>query len=68
MWAVEILAQMNPPWDVTYDEKIVADVIKILSAAIIAQSLLINPKVKALLFEKYISLKDHFEDEENALI
>ena len=50
----------------SYESEIVSDLIKILSAAVIAQDLLIQPKVKSLLFEKYSTFKS--DDEEYSVL
>lgn len=67
MWAVEFLSETSR-FHGGYSLKIFADAIKIISSAIIAQSLLVNPKVRTLFVKKYISLKNHFDDENLTLV
>lgn len=52
----------------SYESEIVGDIIKIFSAAVIAQDLLIKPKVRSLLFEKYSSFKTNDDDEEYSVL
>lgn len=63
MWGVEFTADST----ISYGG-IIANVIKVLSAALIAQSLLMNSKVRALFVEKYISLNNNYEDADSVLI
>jgi hypothetical protein len=54
LWGVEYSAQTI----YSYEGQIIANLIKIISAALIANSLLINPKVRALCAEKYTVFKN----------
>lgn len=64
MWIIEFMTEVF----FSYPVEIIADVIKVISAAIIAQSLLANPKVRAFGVAKYISLKNNFEDANTVLV
>lgn len=57
LWAIEYAAQTI----YSYEGQIIADLIKIISAAFIAKSLLVNPKVRALCVEKYTVFKNDYE-------
>lgn len=57
LWAVEYSAQTI----YSYESQIIADLIKIISAALIAKSLLVNPKVRALCVEKYTIFKNDYD-------
>lgn len=58
MWCVELISGMI----YANEAYIIANVIKFFSAAIIAQSLLNDSKVRILLFRKYSEFKNDFEE------
>lgn len=68
MWAIELITELLSILEDNYTGKVLADAIKIISAAIIAQCLLVNPKVREYIIGKYISLKNHFEEESEILV
>jgi hypothetical protein len=68
MWFTEIMTEFLTFRINSYGPKIFADAIKIISALIVAQSLLKDPHARRFMIGKYISLKNNFEDENNVLV
>lgn len=64
MWAIEFATNKN----FSNEADIVADLIKIISAAIIAHSLLAIPIVKSYFFEKYILMRTNSEEVNRELV
>lgn len=64
MWAIEYIDEMM----FSYTAGLISNLIKVMSAAIIALSLLMNSKVLTLFVEKYNSVNNNFEDADTVLI
>lgn len=57
LWAIEYSSENV----YSYEGQIIANLIKVISSALIAKTLLIDPKVRALCVEKYSVFKNDLE-------